>query len=131
MTAVTSTSTLSQFLSAIELPRPLGLFFLDHVATSILQSAPDTEIRNRLVAEILTRFKPYADNLLLREYLPVYRERLMVIGKKVTLHRGRDIEEVLVRDLTDDRTLVVETKDGLQKEIASGEVSLRMRIGGE
>lgn len=55
----------------------------------------------------------------------------MVIGKKVTLHRGRDIEEVLVRDLTDDGTLVVETKDGLQKEIASGEVSLRMRIGGE
>lgn len=103
---------------------------LDHVATSILQSAPDTEIRNRLVAKILTRFKPYADNLLLREYLPVYRERLIVIGKNVTLHRGRDIEEVFVRELTDDGTLVVETKDGLQKEIASGEVSLRMGIGG-
>lgn len=104
---------------------------LEHVATSILKELPDSEIRNRLVAETLMRFKPYAENLLQRQYLPVYRDRLMVIGKSVTLHRGREIEKVFVQDLTDDGTLIVITNDGVKKEISSGEVSLRMGNGGE
>lgn len=100
---------------------------LTDVATSIYEGPLTTEVRNRLAAEVLTRFRPYAEDLLARAYLPGYRARLFVIGRHVTMVRGREREDVLVRGLTDDGALVVETADGCTKEVASGEMSLRFQ----
>lgn len=52
------------------------------VATSIYTQPPQTEIRNRLAAEVLRRFQPYAEALPLKAYFSSYRERLFVIGAR-------------------------------------------------
>ena len=70
-------------------------------------------------------FRAYAEDLLARRYLASYRSHFMAFDRRVTLVRGRIREEVVVRDLTEDGALVVETDDGQMKTVASGEMSLR------
>lgn len=98
---------------------------LSEIAASIFESPLDREVRNRLAAEILMRFRAYAEDLLARRYLASYRSHFMAFDRRVTLVRGRIREEVVVRDLTEDGALVVETDDGQMKTVASGEMSLR------
>lgn len=95
------------------------------VATSIYTQPPQTEIRNRLAAEVLRRFQPYAEALPLKAYFSSYRERLFVIGREVALVRGGAREMVQVLALNDDGSLHVRRADGSTKDVASGEVSLR------
>ena len=95
------------------------------MATSIYTQPPQTEIRNRLAAEVLRRFQPYAEALPLKAYFSSYRERLFVIGREVALVRGGAREMVQVLALNDDGSLHVRRADGSTKDVASGEVSLR------
>lgn len=95
------------------------------VATSIYEAPLREEVRNRLAAEILTRFQLYASDLLARAYMASYRDHFMAFGRRVTLVRGKLREEVVVRDLTEDGALVVESDNGTVKTVASGEMSLR------
>lgn len=99
---------------------------LKSIATSIYTEPPTTEVRNRLAAEVLMRFRPYAEAPGLRTYFDSYRAHLFVIGRKVDLVRGSMRETVTVRALNDDGSLLVEQADGTMKNIASGEMSLRV-----
>lgn len=111
----------------INVSAPAGGFpaELENIATSIFDTPRTTLVRAPLAAEVLQRFRAYAEQLLERAYLPSYRAHLMVLGRQVTLVRGKEREEVLVRDLTEDGALVVEDAQGHIKEVVSGEVSLR------
>lgn len=99
---------------------------LGNIATSIFTTPPETEVRNRLAAEVLARFRPYAEAVALREYFASYRAHLFVIGREVDIVRGGNRETVTVRALNDDGSLLVEQADGTTRSIASGEVSLRV-----
>lgn len=98
---------------------------LEHIATSIYTEPLQSEVRNRLAAEVLQRFRSYAEDLPGRAYFDSYRARLFVLDRDVTLERGKDREKVHVRGLDDSGALIVETADGRIKTVASGEVSLR------
>lgn len=98
---------------------------LENIAASIYTQPPESEVRNRLAAEVLRRYRPYAEALTLRAYFPSYRERLFVVGRDVTLVRGKEREEVHVQALADDGSLVVRDAAGHTRHVASGEVSLR------
>ena len=98
---------------------------LENITASIYTQPPESEVRNRLAAEVLRRYRPYAEALTLRAYFPSYRERLFVVGRDVTLVRGKEREEVHVQALADDGSLVVRDAVGHTRHVASGEVSLR------
>ena len=98
---------------------------LEHIATSIYTEPLQSEVRNRLAAEVLQRFRSYAEDLPGRAYFDSYRARLFVLGRDVTLERGKEREKVHVRGLDNSGALIVETADGRVKTVASGEVSLR------
>lgn len=99
---------------------------LDTIAGTIFKERPDGEIRNILAAEVMTRFRAYAQALTERTFMSSYRRRLMVLDRDVTLITRTSREDVHVLDLTPDGALVVRDGEGRQKIVASGEVSLRM-----
>lgn len=98
---------------------------LQDIATSIFDTPRVESVRAPLVAEILRRFRGYAEQLTDRLFMVCYRAHLMVLGRRVYLVRGNDREEVLVVGLTDDGALIVENDEGRRREINSGEVSVR------
>ena len=98
---------------------------LADIATSIYDTPRLESVRAPLVAEILRRFRAYAEQLIDRRFMPSYREHLMVIGRRVSLVRGTEREAVLVIGLNDDGALIVEDTAGNRREINSGEVSIR------
>lgn len=98
---------------------------LQDIATSIFDTPRVESVRAPLVAEILRRFRGYAEHLTDRRFMECYRAHLMVLGRRVYLVRGKEREEVLVVGLTDDGALIVETDEGHRREINSGEVSVR------
>ena len=98
---------------------------LQDIATSIFDTPRVESVRAPLVAEILRRFRGYAEQLTDRLFMACYRAHLMVLGRRVYLVRGNDREEVLVVGLTDDGALIVENDEGRRREINSGEVSVR------
>lgn len=98
---------------------------LADIATSIYDTPRLESVRAPLVAEILCRFRAYAEQLMDRSFMPSYREHLIVIGRRVNLVRGTEREAVLVIGLNDDGALIVEDTAGNRREINSGEVSIR------
>lgn len=98
---------------------------LSEIATSIFDAPCLESVRAPLVAAFLQRFRGYAEDLLARRYMNCYRSHLMVLNRDVTLVRGKEREPVRVLDLTDDGALIVEDRNGTQREVFSGEVSVR------
>lgn len=98
---------------------------LQDIATSIYDTPRTASVRAPLVAEILRRFRGYAEHLPDRSFMACYRAHLMVLGRRVYLVRGKAREEVLVVGLTDEGALIVETDEGRRRAINSGEVSVR------
>lgn len=98
---------------------------LEEVITSIYDAPVRGEVRNRLAAEVLRRFRTYAEDLPARLYMDSYRAHLFVIGREVRLVRGNESETVRVLDLADDGALIVQDADGQTRHVTSGEVSLR------
>lgn len=104
---------------------------LQDIATSIFDTPCLESVRAPLVAEILRRFRAYAEALVARRYMESYRSHLMVLGREVTLIGPKTREYVRVLDLTNDGALIVEDDNGQRRAINSGEVSLRFSKGEE
>lgn len=99
---------------------------LRDIAASVLTKAPTTPVRSILAAHILERLKIYADDLLARDYLPIYREKLMMLDQDVTLIQGNQEREVHVCDINESGGLIIRDQFGTIETITSGEISLRM-----
>ena len=95
---------------------------LENIATSlenILGVAPD---RNLLVAEILKGF--IGADLDSFSHMAEYRSRCITLGKEAVIVSSG--EPITVLDVADDGALIVKDKDGNQKTVFSGEVSVRV-----
>lgn len=80
--------------------------------------------RNRLAAEILRRL------LTLKDPAPAllrYRERLLYVGEHVTVHGPKGSYEALVLGLDEKCRLLVKAKDGEERALSSGEISIRIQ----
>lgn len=88
---------------------------------------PPDDFRNYFIGILLTKLSQYYLDFERGEFIKRYRERLMVLDKWVDLHQGKTVETVKVLALDDKGALIVKTKEGLQKRVTSGEVSLRLK----
>jgi len=87
--------------------------------------------RNQLIAEILNEMEPFvAGNV--TDYLEEYRERSVIIGKRVNVINGNMQYPALTVGIDDDCGLIVEpegiggSSTGERKVITAGEVSIRL-----
>lgn len=95
-------------------------------AGSVFDQNPVPDARSRIAAGVLTRFWNIYQKLPDRMYLNEYRNRLMLLGQKVTVLRGDESYPATVTGLTDDCRLQVQKPDGTAEELVSGEISIRM-----
>ena len=80
--------------------------------------------RNRLAAAIIDELLDILPELETLTFLEEYRQRCFILGQRVTVQRGNDSFEAIAVSIDATGGLVVETDDGRQVTLNSGEVSL-------
>ena len=85
--------------------------------------------RERLAAAVLDELEIACGQIESRAFLGEYRQRSCVIGRRVRLLNGEQQQEVQVLGIDEDARLVVQTEEGKQLTIGTGEVSLKGNWG--
>ncbi len=85
----------------------------------------ESDVRSKLIAEVLNSFFDYYDNLHGKTFLEEYRNRSFLLGKEVNIITGKEIQQGLAYDIDDKARLLVKMPDGEIKVLSSGEVSVR------
>ncbi len=81
--------------------------------------------RNKIIAEILKEFAKIEDLIKSKKFLDEYKGRSMVLGREIYV-LGKENEILKAVDIDERGSLVTETKDGEQRVLFSGEISIRL-----
>ncbi len=82
--------------------------------------------KNRLAAGFLNRFMAYYTAEEKAEYVDRYRERSLVIGKKIDVLLPGGPQKAVALDVDEACRLVVQFEDGRMDRLSSGEISVRL-----
>ena len=94
--------------------------------------------RNRLAAEVITRFYSYciqelrgmdpaSDHSEKSRYIDEYRRRCFVIGREIEVFKaGSEPEHAVATGIDDECRLIVTYADGRNEVLGSGEISIRL-----
>ncbi len=85
-----------------------------------------SDAKNRMVAAFLKSFYSYKNSSSPTGYAQKYKERSLVIGKRVTLVSANAAREALVTDIDNDCRLIVQYDDGSVGCCSSGEIRVRL-----
>jgi BirA family biotin operon repressor/biotin-[acetyl-CoA-carboxylase] ligase len=86
------------------------------------------DIKNKMVSAVLNQFWPCYSQLGKKKFLEGYRDRSMVTGRDIWIHRGDgSTEKASAVEIDDQCRLVVIKENGQREELLSGEVSIRNR----
>lgn len=103
---------------------------LSDIAGSVFaDSGQPTVSRSALAAAIIVHLRSLADNLENTSFMDEYRDRSMVIGRKVSVIHGSESKDALVLGITDEGALHVRFADDSERLLQSGEISLRPEAG--
>ena len=80
--------------------------------------------RNKIIAEIIKEFDLLEKNIKDRSFLIDYKERSMVIGKKIRILNDNQTGEAV--DIDQNGGLIVKTDTGEMRTLSSGEISIRI-----
>ena len=109
-------------VAAMEFPEELK-----DIATSVANECGHPVSRSRLIAEISNQLDALYPQLESREFMAESRSRSIVIGKDVTVLRGRERFRARVLDIDDRGRLVIRTPDGAVSRVGSGEISVKLK----
>lgn len=87
---------------------------------------PQNDAKNRLAAEVITRFMGYYDHMEQSDYAKRYRSRSLAVGREVNVLSGNHSRRALVLDVDDECRLLVRYEDGTQEPLSSGEISIKL-----
>jgi BirA family biotin operon repressor/biotin-[acetyl-CoA-carboxylase] ligase len=113
----------------INITQPAGGFAgeLNGVAGAVFGSrAAPADVRNRLIADVLTRFEAYYSDQGERRFLPAYRERSVVTGREVEIVSGGGVKRAFALGIDDECRLAVRYEDGSAESLAAGEVRIKL-----
>ncbi|MGG7143347.1 biotin--[acetyl-CoA-carboxylase] ligase [Clostridium nigeriense] len=98
------------------------------IATSIFdnKNSASSDIRSRLIAEVLTRFWSYYKNIENKSFLEEYKSRSILINKEINILSKNSSEKAVAIEIDDDCRLKVKMEDGSIRLLSSGEVSIRI-----
>ena len=95
------------------------------VAGSIFPNGQPTTTRNHLIAEVINRVLERGDRFNEDEILDRYRERLLMLGKKVFVVGAQETYEATAIDIDQDGRLIVKKESGEVQSLYAGEISIR------
>lgn len=96
----------------------------DVAGTLFAKDAPP--MRSRLIASVISSLVSYAEDLNPASFMPAYRERCFVIGRRVDYVYDNAPESGVARDVDDDGALIVQKDDGTERRLRCGEISVRV-----
>lgn len=99
---------------------------LSNIAVNIEDFTGVKISRSRLIAEVLNNMYDLESQIESGSFLDEYRKRSIVIGKKVMVHTVQSTYEATVTNINNNAELVVKLSDGTEKNLDSGEVSIRV-----
>lgn len=100
---------------------------LRQIAGEIFKEGHQTLFSNEIAIEIIRRFAAMLPALGQKGFLPEYRRRSILPGKKImVLPNGRDPYPATAIEIDDECRLVVELPDGTREALLTGEVSTRL-----
>ncbi len=103
---------------------------LASISTSVFNECGVSVPRSRMLAAVLNQLEPLLDSLEQtgspQAFLPESRQRSIVLGREVTVLRGKETFQATATAIDDTGALVVRTPDGRDITLQSGEVSLRL-----
>ena len=99
---------------------------IKNIAAPVFSANQDKNLRNKLAAEILRELKNLPENFMSDRILSEYRNRSMLVGKKVCAICGDNKQPCTVLDIDNKARLVVRFENGVIKALSSGEVSIRL-----
>ena len=87
--------------------------------------------KNQLAAQILNELRPLMEDPGSRTFLPDYRKRSMVLGKKIQVYKGGYTEDTpghpaTVLGIDENGGLQVLYSDGSRETLSTGEISIRL-----
>ncbi len=111
----------------VNLREPPGGFQgeLKEVAGALFSEEAPKGAMTRLAAGILNYFFEFYSALPQRTFLEEYRKRSLLTGLEVAFARGEAQEQGLVLGVDDEVRLIVRTKEGEEKHLSAGEVTLK------
>ena len=96
------------------------------IAAPLLQSkAGFGGVRSRLIAAVLDSIWGYYQNLAGKEFLDEYRDRSVVLGRRIYVISGGEATPARALEIDDECRLKVRYDDGVVATLGSGEVSVK------
>ena len=106
---------------------------ISDIATSVRLQKGSIVSRKLLAASVLNEFEKVYDIFVqegtIKPFLEEYKSRSAVLGKEIRVISKKEEIIGLAEDISEEGHLVVKLPDGTQKEIMSGEVSVRGLLG--
>lgn len=112
----------------INVARPLEDFpeELKDIADGIFETRLySSDLRSRLVADILNKFWGYYNEFHNKKFIKEYRNRSFLIGREVSVLMGDKQERATALDIDERARLIVKLTNGEIRALSSGEVSVR------
>lgn len=98
---------------------------IETIAGCIFET-PQSDVKNRLAAEFLNHFMAYYAAPENRDYVEKYRNRSLVIGKRVTVHLLNQTKGGTAIGIDDNCRLLVKYDNGKEESLSSGEISIQL-----
>lgn len=96
-------------------------------ATSLELEAKKTISRSVLCAELLNSIEKELEGIESKDFLSEYVSRSNILGQEITVISGQTSYPATAVGIDKDARLIVRTKDGTEKTLNSGEISIRAK----
>ena len=97
---------------------------LKDIATSLQKESGEIVDRNKIIAVLLENLEKIDDEIKSGDYIKEYKNKMLLLNKKVTVSSGNESYDAVCKDVTADGKLIVEV-DGKEVEITAGDVSVK------
>ena len=86
-----------------------------------------SNMKNIIAANILDNFYKYYKNLEKREFVKLYKQKQLAVGKDITVICANSSYNARCTGINDDCNLIVEKENGETAVLTSGEISIRIK----
>ncbi|MBQ7128982.1 MAG: biotin--[Clostridia bacterium] len=99
---------------------------IQQIAGTVFDENIDNDLKSKFIAEIINSFFEIYNNFENSDFMKEYKQKSIIIGKKVTVIKGKDRQNAVALDIDDNARLLVEYENGEKEKLFSGEVSIKV-----
>lgn len=95
------------------------------IAGTVFDSKIDNDLKSKFTAEVINNFFEIYNNFENSDFMKEYKQKSIVLGKKITVIKGETTKSATAIDIDDNARLTVEYENGEKETLFSGEVSIK------